>query len=141
MTQRTWLSSIVLAVVVVVSMVVGGVLAVNITGDGDGNGATVLAPTPPSSSGATTLPAVARDAPDATPEVAAATTALADLPALVEEVAPSVVQIRARGQNGGGVGSGVVIDRSDTSSPTTTSCRARSRSSSSCPTARPPRPS
>ena len=112
MTQRTWLSSIVLAVVVVVSMVVGGVLAVNITGDGDGNGATVLAPTPPSSSGATTLPAVARDAPDATPEVAAATTALADLPALVEEVAPSVVQIRARGQNGGGVGSGVVIDRS-----------------------------
>ena len=112
MTQRTWLSSIVLAVVVVVSMVVGGVLAVNITGDGDGNGATVLAPTPPSSSGATTLPAVARDAPDATPEVAAATTALADLPALVEEVAPAVVQIRARGQNGGGVGSGVVIDRS-----------------------------
>ena len=112
MTQRTWLSSIVLAVVVVVSMVVGGVLAVNITDDGDGDGATVLAPTPASSGSATTLPTVASDAPDAPPEVAASTTTLADLPALVEEVAPSVVQIRALGQNGGGVGSGVVIDRS-----------------------------
>ena len=115
MTQRTWLSSILLAVVIVVSMVVGGVLAVNVTDDGDsgdGGGVAVVASTPTASAPETTIPAVARETTDATPEAAPSSAALADLPALFEEVAPSVVQIRARGQGGAGVGSGVVIDRS-----------------------------
>ena len=110
--QRTGLSSIVLAVVIVVSMVVGCVLAVNVTGNGDSGGAAVVVPTPSASAAGTTLPAVASDTQDARPGVAASSAALADLPALFEEVSPSVVQIRARGQNGGSVGSGVVIDRS-----------------------------
>ncbi len=77
--------------------------------DGEG-GARTASPTPPSDAEATTFPAVARADSQAKPDASLAV--FADLPALVEEVAPSVVQIRARGQNGGGVGSGVVIDRS-----------------------------
>ena len=38
--------------------------------------------------------------------------AIDDLTGLVEQVTPSVVQIRASGPSGGGVGSGLVLDRS-----------------------------
>lgn len=117
MTQRTWLSSMVLAVVIVVSMVVGGVLAVNVTDDGDAGGnadSTVSLPIGAVDDG-TTIPAVVSDTADAASGGSAArpaSLALTDLPGLVDEVSPSVVQIRARGQNGGGIGSGVIIDRS-----------------------------
>ena len=115
MPQRTWLSSIVLAVVVVVSMVIGGVLAVSVSDDGGGSGngaGDVAAPPPPAS--ATTLPAAvvtARDS-DAAEAAPALIAAIDDLPGLVEQVTPSVVQIRASGPSGGGVGSGLVLDRS-----------------------------
>ena len=115
MPQRTWLSSIVLAAVVVVSMVVGGVLAVSVTDDGDGSGNGDLAaatPAPPVS--ATTLPTSVVTTRDSDTGEAAPTliAAIDDLPGLVERVAPSVVQIRASSPGGGGVGSGVVLDRS-----------------------------
>ena len=121
MPRTTWLSSIVLAAVIVVSMVVGGVLAVSITDDGDdgddGDDAAsgdVVATTATASpaAAATTLPTVATL--NATEEAAAeqAVAGLENLPDLVEQVSPSVVQIRASGPSGGGVGSGVVIDLS-----------------------------
>jgi putative serine protease PepD len=113
MTHRTWLSSIVLAVVIVASMVVGGVLAVNIADDDNDGGAAVATSPSPVAADSTTRPTVASDTPAAaTSEAAGINAALADLPGLVEQVSPSVVQIRARGQNGGGVGSGVVVDLS-----------------------------
>ena len=110
MTQRAWLSGIVLAVVIASSMALGAVLAVNIGDDGDDRGDAVAQPTQSADAAATTLPAVATE--DDAENGGAPSSAIEDLPSLVEEVSPSVVQIRSRSGNGGGVGSGVVIDRS-----------------------------
>ena len=116
MPRTTWLSSIVLAVVIVASMIVGGVLAVSVTDDGDDAASGVVVATTATASpaaAATTLPTVAT--PNAAEEATGAQLAVAgleNLPDLVAQVSPSVVQIRASGPSGGGVGSGVVFDLS-----------------------------
>ena len=111
--SRTWQQSAVLAVVIVVSMVLGGILAVTVTDDGDDSGApfvgaSATAETPPSTS--SPQPASDTGAPSSgsTDELSA----IEDLPRLVRDVSPSVVLIRTSGAGVSGQGSGVVIDRS-----------------------------
>ena len=137
MRRSNWINAIAMGVLIVASMTLGGVLAVNVGGDSEDAApraavATATAPRPtaaatPSSTPAPTATAtatVATTEPTATPTaqpaatVEAATTsepateqtaALSDLPDLVERVMPSIVQIRV---DRTGTGSGIVIDRS-----------------------------
>ena len=119
MRPGTWINAIAMGIVIVASMTLGGLLAVNIGGDGDDAA--------PRAAVATAQPASATSTPTPTPATAAAETAAAaegpttptsileqaatlpDLPDLVERVMPSIVQIRV-GRTG--TGSGIVIDRS-----------------------------
>ncbi len=126
MRQSTWINAIAMGIVIVASMTLGGLLAVNIGGDGDDAA--------PRAAVATAQPATATSTPTPTPTTAAAATAAAatqaaataegpttptpilepadalpDLPDLVERVMPSIVRIRV-GRTG--AGSGIVIDRS-----------------------------
>lgn len=122
MTLRAWLLAFLFGAVIVVSMGIGAMLATSIGGDDADPGATASVPATPvasetptvaASATATTQPPVVLEAtPTAAPGSAAATTAIEGLPDMIERVVPSVVQIRARGQLGGGVGSGVVVDQS-----------------------------
>ena len=119
MRPGTWINAIAMGIVIVASMTLGGLLAVNIGSDGDDAA--------PRAAVATAQPATATSTPTLTPTTAAAETAAAaegpttptsileqaaslpDLPDLVERVMPSIVQIRV-GRTG--TGSGIVIDRS-----------------------------
>ena len=119
MRPGTWINAIAMGIVIVASMTLGGLLAVNIGGDGDDAA--------PRAAVATAQPASATSTPTPTPVTAAAETAAAaegpttptpileqaatlpDLPDLVERVMPSIVQIRVGRM---GTGSGIVIDRS-----------------------------
>ncbi len=141
MQRRNWINAIAMAVVIVASMALGGLLAVNI-GDSGGGAAPatsvavatvttsveqptpIATPAPPATPtpGATPTPTAtlaptpsatrtttATPAPTPAPEVEAeATAALANLPDLVDQVMPSIAQIRVDAQ---GTGSGIVIDR------------------------------
>ena len=143
MQRRNWINAITMSVVIVASMALGGLLAVNI-GDSGGGVAVATAttsveqltpiatPAPPATPtpGATPTPtATLAPTPSATPtrtptsEVAPtasapptatqtpeaeATAALPNLPDLVDQVMPSIAQIRVDAQ---GTGSGIVIDR------------------------------
>ena len=116
MRLKSWLGAILFGVVIVASMALGAFLATSI---GDDEPAPVAiapvaeTPTPvaatPTATATTQPPVVLEETPE---PVAPATSAIHNLPDMVERVAPSVVQIRARGQTLGGVGSGVVIDHS-----------------------------
>ncbi len=121
MTLRTWLLTFLFGAVIVGSMSLGAFLATSIGGDDAAVDSVVAAPT--ATATGTPAPATATPTPtqppvvlDETPQPApadrVATTAIHNLPDMVERVAPSVVQIRARGQASAGIGSGVVIDRS-----------------------------
>ena len=125
MTLKTWLIAFLFGAVIVVSMGIGALLATSIGGGNAEPGATAAAPAAPAtpetsavavSPTATTQPPVVLEAtPTQTPGSASATTAttaIVGLPDMIERVVPSVVQIRARSQRGGGVGSGVVVDHS-----------------------------
>ena len=135
MRRSNWINAVAMSVVIVASMTLGGVLAVNVGGDSEDAApraavATATAsrptaaatpsstPTPTATAtAATTEPtATATALPAATVEAAATseptteqTAALPDLPDLVERVMPSIVQIRV---GRAGTGSGIVIDRS-----------------------------
>ncbi len=99
MTNRTWLSSLVLAVVIVASMALGGLLAVNVGGDDDADAVATASPAP--DGGSTTLPAVASSTPEGTAtERDAINAAIADLPGLVDQASPSVVQTVPPGVSG-----------------------------------------
>ena len=139
MRRSNWINAIAMGVLIVASMTLGGVLAVNVGGDSEDAApraalATATAPRPtaaatPSSTPAPTATATATVAtteptatataqPAATVEAAATsepateqTAALPDLPDLVERVMPSIVQIRV---DRTGTGSGIVIDRQRT---------------------------
>jgi S1-C subfamily serine protease len=124
MTPRTWLLTLLFGVVIIGSMSLGAFLATSIGGD-DATPVTAVAvptatatatpaaptdtPTPMPTQPPVVLPQSPESAPTAT---GAATTAIHNLPDMVDRVVASVVQIRARGQLTGGTGSGVVIDRS-----------------------------
>ena len=121
MTLRTWLLTFLFGAVIVGSMSLGAFLATSIGGDDAAVDSVAAVPT--ATATGTPAPATATPTPtqppvvlDETPEPApadrVATTAIHNLPDMVERVAPSVVQIRARGQASAGIGSGVVIDRS-----------------------------
>ena len=117
MRLRTWLGVFALAAVIVVSMAIGGLLATSFGGAGAGSdpGATAAIPAttaPAATTAATQPPVVLQANPDATAARVSIAAAITDLPDLIDRVAPSVVQIRARGERGGGTGSGVVLDRS-----------------------------
>jgi putative serine protease PepD len=111
--QRGWMQGIVLSATIVASMVVGGVLAVNLTKNDTGS-ATVEA-TATTSDVPIAATSVAATTPLAGEAPAAVTTAIENLPDLVSQVGPSVVRIETVTSQGGfnadGVGSGVVIDR------------------------------
>ncbi len=132
MRRSNWINAIAMGVLIVASMTLGGVLAVNVGGDSEDAApraavATATAPRPtaaaaPSSTPAPTATATAATTePTATAQAAATveaaatsepateqTAALPDLPDLVERVMPSIVQIRV---DRTGTGSGIVIDR------------------------------
>ncbi|MCY4456159.1 MAG: trypsin-like peptidase domain-containing protein [Chloroflexi bacterium] len=122
MTLRAWLVAFLFGAVIVVSMGIGAMIATSIGGDDAGPVASAPVPVAPVATGtptaaasptATTQPPVVLEAtPTPTLGSASATTAIQGLPDMVERVVSSVVQIRARGQLGGGVGSGVVVDQS-----------------------------
>lgn len=121
MTLRTWLLTFLFGAVIVGSMSLGAFLATSIGGDDTAVDTVVAAPTatatatpaPATATPTPTQPPVALDeTPASAPANTAATTAIYNLPDMVERVTPSVVQIRARGQLTGGIGSGVVIDHS-----------------------------
>ena len=122
MTLKTWLIAFLFGAVIVVSMGIGALLATSIGGGDAEPGATAAAPAAPAtpetsavavSPTATTQPPVILEAtPTQTPGSASATTAIVGLPDMIERVVPSVVQIRARSERGGGIGSGVVVDHS-----------------------------
>ncbi|MYD65474.1 MAG: trypsin-like serine protease [Chloroflexi bacterium] len=119
MRLKSWLVAPLFGAVIVVSMALGAFLATSI---GDDEPAPVAiapvaeTPTPvaatPTATATTQPPVVLEETPAPTPPATSASTAIHNLPDMVERVAPSVVQIRARGQTLGGVGSGVVIDQS-----------------------------
>lgn len=119
MRLKSWLVAPLFGVVIVVSMALGAFLATSI---GDDEPAPVAiapvaeTPTPaaatPTATATTQPPVVLEETPEPTPPATSASTAIHNLPDMVERVVPSVVQIRARGQTLGGVGSGVVIDHS-----------------------------
>ena len=119
MTFKSWPLAFLFGVVIVVSMALGALIATSIGGDDVGPDTTAAVP----AATATPTPTATAPAPTQPPVVLGATptpprgptsmsTAITDLPGMIERVAPSVVQIRARGQLGGGVGSGVVVDQS-----------------------------
>ena len=132
MRRSTWINAIGTAVIIIASMTLGGLLAVNVAGDPQDAApptsvavatATPTAPPAPTVSPAATSTATATPAatptataqPSVTSEAAATpapagqpTAALPDLPDLVQQVMPSIVQIRV-GRSG--TGSGMVIDR------------------------------
>ncbi len=121
MRPGTWINAIAMGIVIVASMTLGGLLAVNIGGDGDDAA--------PRAAVATAQPATATSTPTPTPATAAAAAetaaaaegpttptsileqaaSLPDLPDLVERLMPSIVRIRV---DRTGAGSGIVIDRS-----------------------------
>ena len=139
MRRSTWINALGVAVIIVVSMTLGGLLSVNIAGDRESGApetsvavataapaerpapAATAPPEPTASPTATstatatppTATATATLPPSATPEAAAPSpvadpaVALPDLPDLVEQVMPSIVQIRV---DRAGTGSGMVID-------------------------------
>ena len=124
MPAKGWGQALVLAGVIVVSMTIGGVLAVNV-GNDDRSGGEPVASTLPTatrtaSPGETVLPVL--DAAGAAPTAAAGSVELAtvgSLPDVVERVLPSVVVIRSTDIRRSGVfesreegeGSGIVVDR------------------------------
>jgi len=110
MGERRWLQALVLSFTIVVSMVLGGVLAVNFSDDGSGVGVAPAATEEPSGSD---VP-VSTVSADPTPETegGAAIATIPDLPGLVDEVTQSVVLIQTQAALTRGQGSGVVIDRS-----------------------------
>ncbi len=121
MTLRTWLLTFLLGAVIVGSMSLGAFLATSIGGDDAAPVTAVAVPTatatvtpalPTVTPTPTQPPVVLEETPEPARADTAATTAIHNLPDMVERVVPSVVQIRARGQLTGGIGSGVVIDRS-----------------------------
>lgn len=119
MTLRPWLLAFLLGAVIAGSMALGAFLATSI---GDEEAAPVaVAPvteTPPpvaetpTATPTTQAPVALEETPEPTPVSPSASTAIHNLPDMVERVVPSVVQIRARGQLLGGTGSGVIIDHS-----------------------------
>ncbi|MCY3655463.1 MAG: trypsin-like peptidase domain-containing protein [Chloroflexi bacterium] len=119
MTLRPWLLAFLFGAVIAGSMALGAFLATSI---GDDEAAPVAiapvseTPTPvaatPTATPTTQAPVVLEETPEPTPASPSASTAIHNLPDMVERVAPSVVQIRARGQLVGGTGSGVIIDHS-----------------------------
>ena len=118
MTFKSWLVAFLFGGVIVVSMGLGALLATSIGGD-DGPDTTATLPaatearTPTATAPTSTRPPVVLEATPTPPRgPTSMSTAITDLPDMVERVLPSVVQIRARGQLGGGVGSGVVVDQS-----------------------------
>ncbi|MEZ4502226.1 MAG: trypsin-like peptidase domain-containing protein [Dehalococcoidia bacterium] len=107
--QRAWIQGAVLSAAIVISMVVGGVLAVNVTDDGS-TPATVQA-----TAAGTNVPiAATTDAGTSAGSTAVVAAAIENLPDLVAQVSPSVVRIQTATSQGAfsaeGVGSGVVID-------------------------------
>ena len=117
MRLKTWLGVFALAAVIVASMAIGGLLATSFGGGGNEGdpgvtAAIPAAPAPATTTAPTQPPVVLQATPEATGERVPIAVAIADLPDLIERVAPSVVQIRARGETGGGTGSGVVLDHS-----------------------------
>ena len=119
MTFKSWLVAFLFGAVIVVSMGLGALLATSIGGGDVGPGTTAALPaaTEARTSTATaptpTRPPVVLEATPTPPRgPTSMSTAITDLPDMVERVLPSVVQIRARGQLSGGVGSGVVVDQS-----------------------------
>ena len=110
---KTWIQTIALGAVVAVSMLLGGLLAVNVGGR---DAAAPVSATPAAPTVPTTLPV----SNIVTPTASAADTALdavsvaALLPDLVEDVRRSVVRVEVSVENGRfseeGVGSGVIID-------------------------------
>lgn len=112
MTGKSAVQAALLGVVVIVSMVVGGLITASVT-DGDdaaplAGGTTAVEPAQ------TTLPLVAT-VPPVAPRTGSELAAIGGLPDIVERVSPSVVAIRtianARLGTESGLGSGVVIDR------------------------------
>ncbi len=121
MTLRTWLLTFLFGAVIVGSMALGAFLATSIGGDDAATGTVVAVPAatatatpalPAATPTPTQPPVVLAEPPQPAAADVAATTAIHNLPDMVERVTPSVVQIRARGQLTGGIGSGVVIDHS-----------------------------
>ncbi len=136
MRRSTWINAIGMSIVIVASMTLGGLLAVNVTGDrGDAAPPTSVAVATAAPTPAATAPPAPTPSPAATPTPAATpiatptataqpsetreaavtsasggepAAALPDLPDLVEQVMPSIVQIRV---GSSGTGSGIVIDR------------------------------
>ena len=135
MRRNTWINAIAMGIVIVASMTLGGLLAVNIGGTSDDaapraavvtataaataaqpTAAATAVPTPTPTAATATATATPTGQPTATVEAAATrqpatepADALPDLPDLVERVMPSIVQIRVDSL---GTGSGIVIDRS-----------------------------
>ena len=115
MTFKSWLVAFLFGAVIVVSMALGALLATSIGGGDVGPGTTTALPAATSTATAPTptRPPVVLEATTAPPRgPTSLSTAITDLPDMVERVLPSVVQIRARGQLSGGIGSGVVVDQS-----------------------------
>ena len=120
MRRNTWINAIAMGIVIVASMTLGGLLAVNIGGTSDDaapraavvtatatataaqpTAAATAAPTPSATAATATATATPTGQPTATVEAAATrqpasepADALPDLPDLVERVMPSIVQIR-----------------------------------------------
>lgn len=105
--RSRFLQAIGLGVIVALSMVIGGVLAVNV-----GDEASAPPAAADSAAPTTSIPVAATTAPTLAGSAAIAT--IEDLPGLIEGVGDSVVRIQTAASAGGfgsqGVGSGVVID-------------------------------
>lgn len=119
MRLKSWLVAFLFGAVIVASMALGAFLATSIGDDEPAPVAVAPAtdtPTPVAATATATAttqpPVVLEKTPEPTPPATSASTAIHNLPDMVERVVPSVVQIRARGQTLGGTGSGVIIDHS-----------------------------
>ena len=118
MTNHGWLKPFAASALLTLLAAAAVMAATGLGGRGEDGGETLATPGAPAPAAtAASAPGaqpVAREGvrEDAVAAPAAETAAIADLPGLFERVAPSVVQIRTRGQRaGGGAASGVVIDR------------------------------
>ena len=117
MRLKSWLAAFLFGAVIVASMALGAFLATSI-GDDESVPVAVAPDTPtpvaatPTATATTQPRVVLEETPVPTPPATSGSTAIHNLPDMVERVVPSVVQIRARGQTLGGTGSGVIIDHS-----------------------------